>query len=420
MFPCVLYHFNFILSVSSCAALLMWIHRIDRVCIKPFFAIAGSSLGRTEKYGKANVNKLMAAIAEHMCRFCGLQHPATQGRMHGKEFECTSCATSDKMLRRNLGSRACLQPFTPQESAAFFQDIAKKKAASPNGRILWTAIRGTLVQRLTDQKVSSFKASVSGKSLPLGVWVKQGWKEDVVKGCPNYWCTDVGDQVYTVPVKEVKWSEEHARIHAQILEHEQQAAGRKRQGKRKAKDGDSSGAELDLPEAPQDEKKKQEKNPGGQRQKLLATNAALANCAAKSLGPLQNSITGLSKTAEKVQKAGITVPDEVQGILSEIMAKLEEWAAASRYTVNAHEATRELWKQEDAELPTLAKLPFQTTDLKPVQKQASELVDTLKKLLPVKEPKTKAKAKSAPKPGEADGNAEDTENRPRRRRTKGA
>ena len=221
-------------------------------------------------------------------------------------------------------------------------------------------------------------------------------------------------------MKEVKWSEEHARIHAQILEHEQQAAARKRPGKRKAKDGDSSGAELDLPEPPQDEKKTKEKNTGGQRQKVLKTNAALANCAAKSLGPLQNSITGLSKTAEKVQKAGITVPDEVQGILSEIMAKLEEWAAASLYTVNAQEATRELWKQEDAELPPLAKLPFETTDLKPLLKQASELVDTLKKLLPVKEPKAKAKAKSAAKPAEDEGKAGDAQNQPRRRRTKGA
>ena len=41
--------------------------------------------------------------------------------------------------------------------------------------------------------------------------------------CPNYWCTDIGDQVYTVPVKEVKWSEEYVRIQAQILEHEQAA-----------------------------------------------------------------------------------------------------------------------------------------------------------------------------------------------------
>ena len=293
-----------------------------------------------------------------------------------------------------------------------------KKAATPNDRILWTTIRGTLLQRLTDQKVSSFKASVKGKSLPLGVWVQQGWKEDV-KGCPNYWCTDIGDQVYTVPVKEVKWSEEYVRIQAQILEHEQ-AATKKRDGKRKAKNGDSSGGELDLPEAPQDEKTKKAVSTAGQKQKMLASNKALANCAAKSLGPLQNSITGLSKNVDKVQQAGITMPDEVQQTLSEVMTKLETWAAASRKTVNSHESARELWKQEDAELPALAKLPFQTGDLKAGLKQAAEVADTLKKLLPAKEPKAKAKAKSVPKPAEGDSQADGAENKPKRRRVKGA
>lgn len=238
--------------------------------------------------------------------------------------------------------------------------------------------------------------------------------------CPNYWCTDIGDQVYTVPVKEVKWSEEYVRIQAQILEHEQ-AATKKRDGKRKAKNGDSSGGELDLPEAPQDEKTKKAVSTAGQKQKMLASNTALANCAAKSLGPLQNSITGLSKNVDKVQKAGITMPDEVQQTLSEVMTKrLETWAAASRNTVNSHESTRELWKQEDAELPALAKLPFQTGDLKAGLKQAAEVADTLKKLLPAKEPKAKAKEKSVPKPAEGDSQADGAENKPKRRRVKGA
>ena len=172
---------------------------------------------------------------------------------------------------------------------------------------------------------------------------------------------------------------------------------------------------MDLPEAPQDEKTKKAVSTAGQKQKMLASNTALANCAAKSLGPLQNSITGLSKNVDKVQKAGITMPDEVQQTLSEVMTKrLETWA------VNSHESTRELWKQEDAELPALAKLPFQTGDLKAGLKQAAEVADTLKKLLPAKEPKAKAKEKSVPKPAEGDSQADGAENKPKRRRVKGA
>jgi hypothetical protein len=135
----------------------------------------------------AQTYTLMANPAEHICWFCALQYLETQGRVHGNSFECTSCATSDKMLRCNLGSRACLEPFSAKESAAFFQDIASKKAATPNGRILWTTIRGTLLQRLTDQKVSSFKASVKGKSWPLGVWVHvqtTGAPTSVIKSTP--------------------------------------------------------------------------------------------------------------------------------------------------------------------------------------------------------------------------------------------
>ena len=184
--------------------------------------------------------RLMAALAEHMCRFCALHYPEAEGRLHGNSFECKSCATSEKMLRRNLGSAACRKPFSPKESAAFFWEIAKQKAAAPKGRLQWNTIRGTLVKQLTDQKVTSFKASVSGKSLPLNVWLQKGYRQEVVEGCPNYRCPDIKDQVYQVPVKEVKWSEEHSKIEAQILQHEQEAAKKKTTGKRKSKDAASS------------------------------------------------------------------------------------------------------------------------------------------------------------------------------------
>ena len=134
---------------------------------------AAGCLSRTLPYSTCESIRIMAALAEHVCRFCALHYPEAEGRVHGNSFECKSCATSEKMLRRNLGSAACLKPFSPKESAAFFREIAKQKAAAPKGRLQWTTIRGTLVQRLTDQKVTSFKASVSGKSKPLSVWLQK-------------------------------------------------------------------------------------------------------------------------------------------------------------------------------------------------------------------------------------------------------
>ena len=318
------------------------------------------------------------------------------------------------MIRRNLGSAACLKPFSPKESAAFFREIAKHKAAAPKGRLQWTTIRGTLVQRLTDQKVTSFKASVSGKSKPLGVWLQKGYRKEIVEGCPNYWCPDIKEQVYQVPVKEVKWSEEHSKIEAQILQHEQEAAKKKASGKRKAKDDASSDGELDLPEAATVEKK--EPNVAVKKKKVLAANTALSNYAARSLGPLQKSITCLTKTVDKVNQASCQMEDEVQKTLAEITTKLEDWAAAARRTVNAHESTREMWKQEDADLPSLDKLPFDSGDLKAGLKQATELQDLLKQLLPVKEPKAKAKAKA-----KSEAKAADADGQPcKRRQVKGA
>ena len=180
---------------------------------------------------------------------------------------------------------------------------------------------------------------------------------------------------------------------------------RKNTGKRKGKDEESSDGELDLPEAPKEENKAKEPNGAVKKKKVLAANTALSNYAARSLGPLQKSITCLNKTVDKVNQASCKVEDEVQKTLSEITTKLEDWAAAARSTVNSHESTREMWKQEDADLPSLEKLPFDSGDLKAGLKQAAELQDVLKQLLPVKEPKAKAKAKakSDPKAPDADG-----------------
>lgn len=75
-----------------------------------------------------------------------------------------------------------------------------------------------------------------------------------------------------------------------------------------------------------------------------------------------------------------------------------------------------MWKQEDADLPSLDKLPFDSGDLKAGLKQATELHDLLKQLLPVKEPKAKAKAKA-----KSEAKAADADGQPcKRRRVKGA
>ena len=68
-----------------------------------------------------------------LCRLCGLEHAATEGRMHGPAFTCTTCWAAKAMLERNLGSRTDLQDFSQSETHAFFRAIAKVEKAKAGG-----------------------------------------------------------------------------------------------------------------------------------------------------------------------------------------------------------------------------------------------------------------------------------------------
>ena len=155
------------------------------------------------------------------------------------------------------------------------------------------------------------------------------------------------------------------------------------------------------------ERREQAKEPNGavKKKKVLAANTALSNYAARSLGPLQKSITCLNKTVDKVNQASCKVGRRSPEDFVRDHHQAGRLGSSCRSTVNSHESTREMWKQEDADLPSLEKLPFDSGDLKAGLKQAQSCRDVLKQLLPVKEPKAKAKAKakSDPKAPDADG-----------------
>ena len=143
------------------------------------------------------------------------------------------------------------------------------------------------------------------------------------------------------------------------------------------------------------------------RKKLLAKNVALADKAAKALGPLQGTATGVSKLLEKVEKS--------------CMGKLETWATAARECINVHESTRELWKDAGGDLLPLTALPFEGNDVKLLLKQATEVQSALRSLLPKKEakakaaPKANAAAKASPKKRAA--RSHDSEGGDKRRKT---
>ena len=246
----------------------------------------------------------------------------------------------------------------------------------------------------------------------MEVWLAQGWKKETIESQENFYSKELGCQVYKVPVRETTWSEEHFRVHEEVLRHEQEASkstkGKKKKGSAQA-DQNSSDAEMDLPSAGSKDGPdgKDLKKEAKDRKAILAKNTVMANRAAKALGPLQSSLTSVQKGVEKVEKAGVQLDEGTTTSLNKCLTTLRAWADASRCCVNAQEATREM-----EELQPLPALPYESSDLKALQQQALVLQQNLKEVLP---PKPKAKAKAA-----SVGPDSVVEAAPKRRRCKSA
>ena len=283
------------------------------------------------------------------CKFCNCQYDLAQGRQHGRVFSCTTCASADRVLRQNLGAKGGnLDSFSGEESSKFFRDIHRKKAESPNKRLSWTSLRAMLVSALTQRRIASFKSTLTGKELPLNVWLAKGWPEATVLASQNFWSEKHQCQLYVVDVKETRWSEEFQRVESEVLQHESEAA-RVRNGKtkkRKSADGQadnpSSEGEMDLPAAKQGEEEKENKNPDKLRKKVVRQNVSLSNRAAKALGPISSSWTSVANLHEKVEKAGVAVPAGVADLYQRTTEKFRSWSEAARAAVNMYESSKQM------------------------------------------------------------------------------
>ena len=338
--------------------------------------------------------------------------------MHGKCFQCTTCSSSERVLRNNLGDKHGLNTFSASEACKFFRDIHKKKKEAKNGRLSWTTLKAALVTAMTDKRMETFKNTVTGTELPMEVWLSQGWKRETVEAQQNFFSKELGCQVYKVPIRATSWSEEHYRIQEEILRHEQEAFENKKGKKRRGQaEQNSSDAEMDLPSAESKDVGRDEKKEEKDRKSILAKNTTLSNRAAKAMGPLQSTLTSLEKGKEKLEKAAVQLAEGTMASVDKCITTLRAWAEASRSCVNAQEATRAM-----DELQLLPALPYEGSDLKALQQQAQVLQQSMRAALPKKEPKGKAKAKAAPTPLDDPSapNGVVAEPAPKRRRAKSA
>ena len=376
--------------------------------------------------GILRTGTLAVAMADDLClcKLCGLHYKLSDGRLHGHTFRCVACSTSERLLRRNLGTCSELQTWSSAEQSQFFRQINQQKKAAQNGRLSWNAIRGTLIKSLTDQRISKWQTEVRGKELPLSVWLSQGWDEAVVKKQPCSWNEQLGVDVYTVPIRETTWAEEFQRIEKQILSHEAaaaQARTKKKKGKKAAgENGDSSDGDLDLPFEGQSSGQAgtEDKSKLAAQKKLVQSNLAVCNTAAKALGFLQSSFAALNTLWDKSSKHHAVMPEGLKSTVKEHMEKLDAWGTAARLVVNTHENAR----HGEGEVSPLPALPFGGEELKTLMKQQQEVMKAIRTAVPKKEPKCKAapspkakvaepKKRAVPEPADA--------SKPKRRSQKG-
>ena len=337
---------------------------------------------------------------ERTCKLCSLKYPVADGRVHGRFFTCTTCASADRALRRNLGSQGSgLDSFSTEESCRFFRNVHRKKQENLGGRLLWTTLRATLVTSLTERRMQIWKTTLRGKHLPLSVWIQQGWPKEVVEAQPNEWSEEYKCQVYCVNVKELSWQEEFNGIEQQILQHEQEIAQKGKGRKKKAQDGNeaeehSDQGEMDLPST-EAEKKTKEKNPEAAAKKERAKNMSIANRSAKALGPLQQSLTTLTQLEQRLGKSNVTVDPDLAATCQSVVGQLSGWTEAARSRVAASSGLIDKGGESAVQLEAL---PFEAADQKMILQQAAEVAKGLRALLP--KPKAKAKAEARSPAGE--------------------
>ena len=357
------------------------------------------------------------------CRLCGWLYDPTAGRVRGSSFECQTCSSADRLLRRSLGERPEeFKTFTSEETHSFYRQIHKDKQHRSGKYLNWQTVKAHLVTSLTQKTMTEQEKKVKGKFLPLSVYLQQGWEQSVVTACPSEWNEELGVTTYNVPVKSLSWKEMHAHIQEKVLMHEQAASKKKPVGR---KTGDQNEDEVDVPvaskEASSSKTEKEDQNAAKSAQKLekktQRENAQQNQLAAKSVGPLTQSLSSLQKMYSRVKQEDLD--DGTKKTYSDTTEKLTAWAKSCKDTMRLFETST---VQEGKE--ALRVLPFKFDEVKALQKTGIEAQKALKPHVPV--PKSKAAAppaaggqpeKETKRKGNTDKSADATP-APKRRQTK--
>ena len=317
----------------------------------------------------------------------------TEGRAHGQKWACTTCASADRMIRRNLGEKPQdMSLFSVSERHEFFQKLHAEKQASTDPKMNWVTVRASLVTSLTTKTLTSQENKVKAKFLPLSVYLSQGWDQEIVTKCEKEWSEELQCETFRVPVKQQSWSQVHQQVTESLLQQEKQAFAKK-----KAKGGKSENVdtELDLPAAPQEhlckDKSKTEAQQERERDRLekkqSSENQKQHLLAARHVGMLTQALASVQKMRLRLSETPLE--QGVRQTADNCESTLISWVKAAKEVLAKSE--------EDSVKKGLTKLdilPFDKESAKATSKQATVVVGSLKKCLPEPTPKAKAKAKA--------------------------
>ena len=180
---------------------------------------------------------VVAAAAENyqrLCKTCQMEFKVTEGRQHGSAFECTTCSSADRLLRRQLGDKSQLQKLSKEEQVAFFKQLHAEKEKR-DGKLNWETVKAQLITSLTTKQITENSTNVNTKFLPLGVYLNKGWPKEVVEACPSEYSDTYGCWTYKVPVKSQDWKVVNQEIRERILVQERQATAVRGKKKPRAK-----------------------------------------------------------------------------------------------------------------------------------------------------------------------------------------
>ena len=352
-----------------------------------------------------------------VCKSCCYSYQPGEGRVHGKCFQCTTCSSSERVLRNNLGDKHGLNTFSASEACKFFRDIHKKKRKRRTGA--WAGPRWK--QPLSPPwRISAWRPSRI-------LWQEQNfpWKFGCRRGGnEKQWRRSRTFSAKSLAARSTKFpSEPHLGVKSTTESRKKfYVTNRRLLRTRKGKKGEAKQSRTVLMRRWICHQPKAKTLDGMRRKKRKTGSRSLRRtqlCLTVRQRPwdLCRALSPPWRGKEKLEKAAVQLAEGTMASVDKCITTLRAWAEASRSCVNAQEATRAM-----DELQLLPALPYEGSDLKALQQQAQVLQQSMRAALPKKEPKGKAKAKAAPTPLDDPSapNGVVAEPAPKRRRAKSA